>query len=213
MRNSLQLIPTLYSYAFLFSVISIISMWRIFKKAGQPGWAAIIPFYNIIVWLKIISKPAWWLILLFIPFINIVILIWMINLLAKKFERKIGFTFGLIFLSVFFYPILAFKDYKYVGNIESQSNVIYDYEAKRDKIVAWSLGAFCFNALFWLILTNFIKEWWTYYYLHIPINTLLLFPFFLIGISVNNKYRTISIILSISIFIIYNINSLLPMFR
>ncbi len=213
MGNNLQLITTICSYALLFSAISLISMWRIYKKAGQPGWAAIIPFYNIIVWLKIISKPAWWLILFFIPFVNIVILIWMINLLAKKFERKIGFTFGLLFLGVFFYPLLAFKDYKYIGNTEPQSNVVYDFEAKLDKILIWSLGAFCFNALFWLILSNFIKGWWRYYYIHIPIGILLLFPFFLIGISVNSKYRTISIILSIIILIIYSISSLIPLLR
>lgn len=213
MGNDLQLITTIYSYALLFSTISLISMWRIYKKAGQPGWAAIIPFYNIIVWLKIISKPAWWLILLFIPFVNIVILIWMINLLAKRFERKIGFTFGLLFLGVFFYPLLAFKDYKYIGNIEPQSNFVNNFEAKRDKLLVWSLGVFCFDALFWFILSNFIQEWWRYYYIHIPVGILLLFPFFLIGISVNNKYRTISIILSISILIIYSIKSFMPLFR
>ncbi len=47
-------------------------MWRIYKKAGQPGWAAVIPFYNIVIWLRIISKPGWWLILLFIPVVNII---------------------------------------------------------------------------------------------------------------------------------------------
>lgn len=210
--KELQLITTVYSYAVLFSIIGVISMWRIYKKAGQPGWAAIIPFYNIIVWLKIISKPAWWLILFFIPFVNIVISIWMINLLAKRFERKIGFTFGLIFLSVFFYPLLAFKDYKYIGNIDPQSNFVNDYEVKRDKILIWSLGAFCFNALFWFILSTFVREWWYYYYINIPVSVLLLFPFFLVGICVNNKYRTISIILSISILIINCINNLLPLF-
>ena len=185
MRNSPQLITTIYSYAFIFSIIAVISMWRIYKKAGQPGWAAIIPFYNIIVWLKIISKPAWWLILLFIPIVNIVISIWMTNLLAKAFERKIGFTLGLIFLNIFFYPLLAFKDYNYTGNIKSQSNFTNDFEAKRDKILLWSLGAFCFNSLFWVIWINFIKEWWMYYYINIPVGVLLIFPFFLIGISVN----------------------------
>lgn len=209
MENNLQFITTLYSYAFLFSIIGVISWWRIYKKAGQPGWAAIIPFYNIIVWLRIIFKPAWWLILLFIPIVNIVILIWMTNLLAKRFERKIGFTIGLLFLSVFFYPILAFKDYKYSGNNELQSSLIDDSEVKRDRLLIWSLGAFCFNAVFMFILINFIKEWWNYYYLHIPVGILLLFPFFLVGISVNNKYRTISIILSISTIVFYCASNLL----
>ena len=188
-------------------------MWRIYKKAGQPGWAAIIPFYNIIVWLKIISKPAWWLILFFIPFVNVVISIWMTNLLAKAFERKIGFTFGLLFLSIFFYPILAFKDYKYAGDIPSQSDFQNNFEKNRDTILLWSLGALCFHGLFWVILTNFIKNWYLYDYIITPVDTLLLFPFFLIGISVNNKYRSIAIVLSICIIIFYSINRILPILK
>ena len=213
MEKNLQLIITYYSYVFLFSVIVLVSMWRIYEKTGQPGWAAIIPVYNIIILLKIISKPLWWVILLFIPFINIIFGVWMINLLAKKFERNTGFTLGLIFLGVIFYPLLAFKDYKYTGNETFQPKLTDDSEEKRDKLLIWSLAVLCFNSLFWFILTNFIKQWWNYYYIHTPVGVLLLFPFFLIGISVGNKYRTISIILSISLLIIYSISNLLPLIK
>jgi hypothetical protein len=83
-------------------------MWKIYTKAGQEGWAAIIPIYNVYILLKIVGKPAWWLLLYFVPFVNIVIGIWVTNLLSKSFGKSEGFTVGLILLSIVFYPILAF---------------------------------------------------------------------------------------------------------
>jgi hypothetical protein len=213
METQLRLITTIYSYAVLFSIIKLFSMWRIYKKAGQPGWAALVPFYNIVIWLRIISKPAWWLALLFIPIVNIVILVLMTNLLAKKFDRNTGFTFGLILLGIIFYPILAFKEYKYSGNIEIQSNFIDDPEVKRDKLIIWSLVLLCIGGLFWFILGTFVKDWWRYYYLHIPVSTLFLFPYFLIAISVGNKKRTTSIVLSVCFIIIYCLYCLLPLIK
>jgi hypothetical protein len=96
-------------------ILMIVSQWKIYKKAGQPGWASIIPFYNLYILLKIVGKPGWWLILFFIPVVNFVIAIWLTNLLAKSFGKDVGYTLGLIFLPIFFYPILAFGDAKYVG--------------------------------------------------------------------------------------------------
>jgi hypothetical protein len=96
-------------------VLLIVSEWIIYTKAGQPGWACIIPIYNLIVFLNIIGKPWWWILLLCIPIVNIVFAIMMINLLSKSFGKGVGFTFGLLFLSFIFYPILAFGDAKYVG--------------------------------------------------------------------------------------------------
>jgi hypothetical protein len=96
-------------------ILMIISLWKIFTKAGKPGWACIIPIYNIIVLLEIIGKPWWWLLLFLIPIVNIVFAIWMVNLLAKSFGKEVGFTLGLIFLSFIFYPILGLGESKYVG--------------------------------------------------------------------------------------------------
>ncbi len=93
----------------------IASCWTIFKKAGKPGWACIIPFYNIIVLLQIVGKPWWWLLLMLIPIVNIVFAIWMLNLLSKSFGQGVGFTIGLLLLSVIFLPILAFGSYTYAG--------------------------------------------------------------------------------------------------
>ena len=94
-------------------VLVIVSMWKVFVKAGQPGWAAIVPIYNAYVFLKIAGKPGWWLIMLFIPVLNLVFGIMALAAFAKKFGKGGGFVVGLIFLPVVFYPILAFGDAQY----------------------------------------------------------------------------------------------------
>jgi hypothetical protein len=95
------------------SVVIIAAMWKIFSKAGQPGWAAIIPIYNLIVWCKIVGRPAWWVLLWLIcfPIFHIILCID----LAKSFGKGVGFTVGLIFLSVIFFPILGFGNATYQG--------------------------------------------------------------------------------------------------
>jgi len=99
----------------IIGILMLISMWKIYAKAGKPGWAAIIPIYNIIVLLEIVDKPLWWIILMFIPFVNIVISIIVTVELAKKFGQSVGFAIGMILLSIIFYPILAFGSSTYKG--------------------------------------------------------------------------------------------------
>ena len=100
----------------LIALLMIISMWVIYSKAGKPGWAAIIPIYNIIVLLQIVGKPWWWLLLMmFVPLGNIIWGIWTLNLLSKSFGKGVGFTLGLLFLSIIFFPVLAFGGAKYEG--------------------------------------------------------------------------------------------------
>ena len=94
-------------------VLMIVAMWKVFTKAGQPGWAAIVPFYNFIVLLKIAGKPLWWLLLLFVPFVNIVVMIMIVISLARNFGKGTGFAMGLLFLAPIFYPILAWSDATY----------------------------------------------------------------------------------------------------
>src|SRR3954451_16948718 len=90
------------------AIFFIVTTWRIFTKAGQPGWAAIVPFYNYYVLLKVVGRPGWWLILYFIPFVNLVIYIIVVLDLAKVFGKGSGFAVGLILLPFIFFPILAF---------------------------------------------------------------------------------------------------------
>lgn len=97
----------------LFGVFMIICLWKIFTKAGQPGWASLIPLYNTYIMLKIAGKPGWWLLLLFIPFVNFVIMILAMIGLANNFGKGGGFAVGLIFLGIIFFPILAFGSAQY----------------------------------------------------------------------------------------------------
>jgi hypothetical protein len=96
-------------------VLFIVSMWKVFTKAGQPGWACIIPIYNLYILLKIAGKPGWWLLLFLIPIVNLVILIIVAIDIAKNFGKGTGFGIGLAFLGFIFYPILAFSEARYSG--------------------------------------------------------------------------------------------------
>ncbi|RTZ90639.1 MAG: signal peptidase I [Deltaproteobacteria bacterium] len=99
----------------IIAVIMIASMWKIFEKAGQPGWAAIIPIFNLYVTLKVAQKPGWWLILFFIPIVNFIMYIITLLAVAEKFSKSVGFAIGMILLPIIFFPILGFGDATYSG--------------------------------------------------------------------------------------------------
>ena len=90
-------------------------MWKMFTKAGQPGWASIIPIYNIYIWCKIVGRPWWWILLMLIPFVNFIICIILCIDLAKSFGKGVGFGLGLAFLGIIFFPILGFGSAQYQG--------------------------------------------------------------------------------------------------
>lgn len=96
-----------------FIIFCIIVMWKVFVKAGQPGWGIFIPIYNVYLMLKIAKRPGWWLILYLVPVVNLIIGIIVQFDIAKNFGKSVGFGFGLLFLGFIFYPILAFGDAKY----------------------------------------------------------------------------------------------------
>jgi len=96
-----------------FIVLMIVSVWKVFTKAGKPGWASIIPIYNVVVMLEIAGKPIWWIILFFIPIANLVVGILMLAGIAKNFGRGVGTVIGLILLPIVFWPILAFGSAEY----------------------------------------------------------------------------------------------------
>ncbi len=100
---------------FLFVIFAflIVCRWKIYSKAGKPGWACIVPIYNIIVLLQIIKKPVWWIILLLIPFVNFIILLIIQIQLAKVFGKGVGFGLGLIFFGPIFLALLAFGSAEY----------------------------------------------------------------------------------------------------
>lgn len=96
-------------------VVEIAATWKIFQKAGEPGWAAIVPIYNAYVLFKITWGSGWYFLLACIPCVNIVILILTDIKLAKAFNKSTGFLLGLIFLSPIFMCLLGFGDDEYCG--------------------------------------------------------------------------------------------------
>ena len=97
------------------AVFFIAACWKVFTKAGQPGWASIIPIYNAIVWLRIAGRPGWWILLFLIPIVGFVIAIVVSIDFARKFGKGAGFAMGLVFLGFIFYPILAWGSAQYSG--------------------------------------------------------------------------------------------------
>src|ERR1700761_5402067 len=108
-----MLILAIFVLAIVIFVIA--GLWKIFEKAGQPGWACIVPIYNLIVLLRIVGKPWWWLLLMCIPYVGVVWSVWTYNMLSKSFGKDEGFTVGLVLLSPVFFPILGFGDARYLG--------------------------------------------------------------------------------------------------
>ncbi len=96
-------------------VLMIVAMWKVFAKAGQPGWAIFIPIYNLIVIMRIVGKPWWWLFLFFIPIVNFIVAILIGIRMAKVFGKGTGFGLGITFLGFIFYPILGFGSAEYQG--------------------------------------------------------------------------------------------------
>ncbi len=109
-----ELLPLLIQL--VISVVVVAGFWKVFAKAGQPGWAAIVPFYNVYVMTQIAGKPAWWMVLFFIPIANIVAAFIVNIAIAEKFGKGTGFGIGMIFLSFIFWPILGFGDAQYNAN-------------------------------------------------------------------------------------------------
>jgi len=101
-------------------LIAIVAIWRVFTKAGQPGWAVLIPFYNLYVYSQVVKRPGWWMLLYFASIIPVVgsLAVLFVSIidnlrLAKLFGKSSGFGVGIILLGVVFLPILAFGDADY----------------------------------------------------------------------------------------------------
>ena len=118
--QSVGIIGALFGGVFMLIWLAIIavmiaSLWKLFAKAGQPGWAAIVPIYNVIVLLTIVGRPIWWIVLFCIPFVNFIAMIIVFIDLARSFGKDIGFAIGMILLGFIFLPMLGFGDAQYAG--------------------------------------------------------------------------------------------------
>jgi hypothetical protein len=107
--------PVSIIFGLLVALLLIVAMWKVFTKAGQPGWASIIPIYNIYIWCKIVGRPWWWILLMLIPFVNFIVCIILCIDLAKSFGKGVGFGIGLALLGIIFFPILGFGSAQYQG--------------------------------------------------------------------------------------------------
>jgi hypothetical protein len=101
--------------AIAIAVVGLVAMWKVFTKAGKPGWAVLVPVYNLIVMLEIAGKPLWWIILFFVPVANVVVAFLTYLGVAHRFGKGTGFGIGLVLLPLIFFPILAFGDARYLG--------------------------------------------------------------------------------------------------
>ncbi|MEI7730561.1 MAG: DUF5684 domain-containing protein [Verrucomicrobiota bacterium] len=104
------------AFVLAIAIVIIAGFWKVFTKAGKPGWAVLVPIYNVIVLVEIAGKPLWWFILFFIPFINLVAVILVGLAVAKQFGKSEAFGIGLALLGGIFYPILGFSDATYQDN-------------------------------------------------------------------------------------------------
>lgn len=100
---------------FAFAILSIIIYWKVYEKAGEPGWACLIPIYGTIVFLRIGGKPWYWLLGFFVPILGIILIVKWLHSISLAFGKDTGFTVGLFFLTPIFLAILAFGDAKYIG--------------------------------------------------------------------------------------------------
>ncbi len=110
-----QISPAMWVFYIAILVISLVAMWKIFQKAGKPGWHSIIPFLNMYDLMEMSGYNGWLFLLMFVPIANIVMMILMYIGLAKKFGKSGGFAVGLIFIPVIFECILAFGSAEYQG--------------------------------------------------------------------------------------------------
>jgi hypothetical protein len=98
-------------------VLMVASIWMMFVKAGKPGWACLVPLYNIIVWLSIIGRPWWYLFFLVFPVTAVILWAIIVFGTARSFNRSILFVLGVTFLPFIFIPVLGFSSSDYIGGM------------------------------------------------------------------------------------------------
>lgn len=125
------LIAFISAFALVIAVIALVTlvgMWKVFAKAGEPGWAALIPVYNLIVLLRVAGLPWYWVftpLVVIIPFLGLIAyfawVVWVHHRISTRFGQGVGFTIGLTLLSPIFWLILGFGSSRYVGEQPAQA--------------------------------------------------------------------------------------------
>jgi len=126
---AVRLLIVFFIVYFVISIVPVaIGIWKVFTKAGQPGWAVLIPAYNIIVLLRVAGLPWYWVftpLIVIIPILGWIVylawVVWVHHRISTRFGQGVGFTIGLTLLSPIFWLILGFGDSKYVGEQPAQA--------------------------------------------------------------------------------------------
>ena len=108
--------------ALLIALIMAFAFWKIFSKAGYPGWKCLIPVYNLIIFLQITGNKPQWIFILMIPVVNLVVAIILLLDLGKVFGKRNAFRAGLIFLPFIFIPVLGFSRSQYYKSDDQPAN-------------------------------------------------------------------------------------------
>ncbi|WP_257666527.1 DUF5684 domain-containing protein [Parapedobacter tibetensis] len=116
-------------------ILYIAGLWKMFEKAGKPGWAAIIPIYNFIVIAEIVGKPIWWgVVAALVPCVNIVFTIWLLNLLMKSFGKEVPlWTILTVLFGFITIPIIGFGSDKYIGPTAAEATGGNSFDQFKDK--------------------------------------------------------------------------------
>lgn len=102
---------------FVIFALAIVAMWRLYEKAGKPGWASIVPFYNIFVMLEIVGRPTWWFaVILLVPIVQTVFSVIVAIDFAKSYGKGLWYGLGSLFFPFIIYPVMAWdKNVRYIG--------------------------------------------------------------------------------------------------
>ncbi|MFN6107562.1 MAG: DUF5684 domain-containing protein [Planctomycetaceae bacterium] len=91
----------------------LVGMWKVFVKANKPGWAALVPIYNLFVLAEVGGKPSWWASWLFVPLVNLIVFVVICMGVAKNFGKNELYGIGLALLGFIFFPLLGFGNARY----------------------------------------------------------------------------------------------------
>lgn len=91
-------------------LLTIAAIWKVFERAGEPGWAVLVPIYNLYVLTKVARVSGWWVLAMIVPFLGIVAAFVVAIGVAQRFGKSTGFGIGIALLPFLFYPMLAWGD-------------------------------------------------------------------------------------------------------
>lgn len=133
-------------------VVAALPASGVFAKAERPRWAAFVPIYNTLTLLDVVGRPLWWIFLLFIPGINIILTIIVMNDLAKSFGHGPGFTVGLVLISWVFMLVLWLGPSEYLGPAADPARFNLDGRTARQRRQTMSASDIVYVTFFALVI-------------------------------------------------------------